>query len=207
MLELTMTVAEISDPIARSVFFGVMICWCLFALTFLLRKRPAKATETRRDWMAMAGLLVQAGGYALVWFHRFRRNPVGPLFPMSRAAELAVAALTLAIAVASLWMVNAAVRFLGKQWAVAARLVEGHKLVTDGPYRLVRNPIYTGMFGMMVATGLAVTQWQGLLAAIFVFLLGTYLRVRVEERLLREQFGSEFEEYKRRVPAVIPGIW
>jgi protein-S-isoprenylcysteine O-methyltransferase Ste14 len=118
-----------------------------------------------------------------------------------------VAALTLAIAVASVWMVNAAVRFLGKQWAVAARLVEGHKLVTDGPYRLVRNPIYTGMFGMMVATGLAVTQWQGLLAAIFVFLLGTYLRVRVEERLLRGQFGSEFDEYKRRVPAVIPGIW
>lgn len=202
-----MTASEISDPIARNVFYGVMGCWCLFALTFLLRKRPAKSAETRRDWMAMAGLLVQAAGYAIVWFYPLRRNTLGALFPMSQAAELAWAAITLAIAVASVWMVNSAVRFLGKQWAVAARLVEGHKLVTDGPYRWVRNPIYTGMFGMMVATGLAVTRWQGLLAAIFVFLIGTYLRVRVEERLLRGQFGSEFDEYTRRVPAVIPGIW
>ena len=82
-------------------------------------------------------------------------------------------------------MVNAAVRRLGKQWAVAAQLVEGHNLVTDGVYRFVRNPIYTGMFGMMLATGLALTRWSVLLAAIPIFALGTYIRVRVEERLLR----------------------
>jgi protein-S-isoprenylcysteine O-methyltransferase Ste14 len=63
------------------------------------------------------------------------------------------------------------------------------------------------MFGMMVATGLAVTQWPALLVAIVVFLVGTYMRVRVEERLLRGQFGAEFDDYTRRVPAVIPGIW
>jgi protein-S-isoprenylcysteine O-methyltransferase Ste14 len=71
----------------------------------------------------------------------------------------------------------------------------------------VRNPIYTGMLGMMVATGLAVTQWWALLVAIVVFLAGTYIRVRIEERLLRGQFGSAFDDYTRRVPAVIPGIW
>ena len=202
-----MTASEITDPIARSVFYGVMVCWCLFALTFLLRKRPAKSKETRRDWMAMAGLLVQAAGYAIVWLYKLRRQPLGPIVPMPKPAQLVVAALTLGIAVASVWMVNSAVRFLGKQWAVSARLVEGHKLIVDGPYRLVRNPIYTGMFGMMVATGLAVTQWPGLVAAIVVFLVGTYMRVRVEERLLRGQFGTEFYDYTRRVPAVIPGIW
>jgi protein-S-isoprenylcysteine O-methyltransferase Ste14 len=202
-----MMAGEGSDPIAQFVFYGVMVCWCLFAATFFLRKRAAKSKETRRDWMAMAGLLVQAVGYAIVWFYKLRRQPLGPLVPMPRSAELLVAALTLATAVASVWMVNSAVRFLGKQWAVAARLVEGHKLIVDGPYRLVRNPIYTGMFGMMVATGLAVTQWPGLLAAVAVFLIGTYMRVRVEERLLRGQFGTEFDDYTRRVPAVIPGIW
>lgn len=195
------------DAIAKFVFYGVMVCWCLFAVTFVLRMRSAKSRETRRDWNAMVGMLIQGIGYAIVWFYPLRRMPLGPLVPMSKGFEMVLAALTLTIALASVWMVNAAVRVLGEQWAVAARLVEGHKLITEGPYRLVRNPIYTGMLGMMVATGLAVTQWWALLVAIVVFLAGTYLRVRIEERLLRGQFGSAFDDYTSRVPAVIPGIW
>jgi protein-S-isoprenylcysteine O-methyltransferase Ste14 len=60
---------------------------------------------------------------------------------------------------------------------------------------------------MLVATGLAVTQWIPLLLAIVLFIAGTYIRVRTEERLLREAFGSEFEKYARQVPALIPGIY
>lgn len=202
-----MGAGEVSDPIAQFVFYAVMVCWCLFAVVFVLRKRAARSRETRRDWMAMAGLLIQAAGYFIVWFYPLKRKAYSPLAPMPQAAELALAAVTIALAVASVWLVMTAVRALGKQWALAARLVEGHNLITEGPYRLVRNPIYTGMFGMMVATGLAVTRWSALLVAMAVFLAGTFIRVRAEERLLRGQFGSAFDEYARRVPAVIPGIW
>ena len=68
----------------------------------------------------------------------------------------------------------------------------------------MRNPIYTGMLGMLLATGFAVTHWIGLAIAIAVFAIGTIIRVRSEERLLREMFGGVFDEYARRVPAVIP---
>jgi protein-S-isoprenylcysteine O-methyltransferase Ste14 len=142
-----------------------------------------------------------------VWFGPLERKFFSSIVPMPRFAEIILAGLTVGIAAGSVWMVHSAVRALGKQWAVSARLVEGHQLITAGPYRLVRNPIYTGMFGMMLATGLAVTRWQVLLAATVIFLAGTYIRVRVEERLLRGQFGSDFDDYTRRVPAVIPGIW
>jgi len=40
----------------------------------------------------------------------------------------------------------------------AMRVLEGHKLITLGPYNVVRNPIYTGMFGMLMATGLAISH-------------------------------------------------
>jgi protein-S-isoprenylcysteine O-methyltransferase Ste14 len=40
--------------------------------------------------------------------------------------------------------------------------------------------------------------------AIVVFAIGTFIRVRSEEKLLRELFGSVFDEYARKVPAVIP---
>src|ERR1035441_9877705 len=116
-------------------------------------------------------------------------------------------AIIVAIAVTSVWLVNAAARRLGKQWALAARLVEGHNLIQDGPYRLLRNPIYVGMFGMLLATGLVLAQWFPLLIAIVLFIAGTSIRIRSEERVLREAFGSEFEEYARKVPALIPGIY
>ncbi len=43
--------------------------------------------------------------------------------------------------------------------------------------------------------------------ALFLFLVGTAIRVRSEEALLRRQCGPEFEQYARRVPALIPGLW
>ena len=100
-----------------------------------------------------------------------------------------------------------AVKTLGKEWSITARMVEDHRLATKGPYAHVRHPIYTGMLGMLVATGLAISHWMVLVAAIVVFAIGTLIRVRIEERLLRETFGPRFEEYARQVPAVIPGIF
>jgi protein-S-isoprenylcysteine O-methyltransferase Ste14 len=79
--------------------------------------------------------------------------------------------------------------------------------LTAGPYACVRNPIYTGMFGMLIATGLAMEHWLALAAAIVIFAVGLVIRVRTEEKLLRAAFGEEFEEYAKRVPAVLPGIY
>jgi protein-S-isoprenylcysteine O-methyltransferase Ste14 len=105
------------------------------------------------------------------------------------------------------WLIASAVSTLGKQWAFAARLVEGHKLITEGPYAFVRNPIYAGMLGMLVATGLAMEHWTALDVAVVLFAVGLVIRVRSEEKLLRAAFGKEFEDYAKRVPAVLPGIF
>jgi protein-S-isoprenylcysteine O-methyltransferase Ste14 len=93
---------------------------------------------------------------------------------------------------------------LGKQWTFEARVIQGHELITQGPYALVRNPIYLGMFGLMIATGLAYSTWWVLGAAIIVFLLGNRIRIRSEEKLLREIFGVQFDDYARRVPTLFP---
>jgi protein-S-isoprenylcysteine O-methyltransferase Ste14 len=96
------------------------------------------------------------------------------------------------------------VRVLGKQWSLQARVLENHKLVREGPYRFVRHPIYTGMLGMIIAAGLAWSHWIGFLIAFLLFSIGTAIRIRSEEKLLREQFGAAFDDYKRGVPAVVP---
>jgi protein-S-isoprenylcysteine O-methyltransferase Ste14 len=63
------------------------------------------------------------------------------------------------------------------------------------------------MLGMLVATGLAISHWAVLLAALVIFFLGTTIRIRSEERLLREAFGEQFETYARRVRAIVPGLY
>jgi protein-S-isoprenylcysteine O-methyltransferase Ste14 len=109
-----------------------------------------------------------------------------------------------ALAAASFWIAVAAIRALGKQWSVQARLIEGHRLVVEGPYSHVRHPIYTAMLGMLIAAGISFSVWWALLAGVAVYVVGTAIRVRVEERLLHEAFGEDFEAYKQYVPAVIP---
>jgi protein-S-isoprenylcysteine O-methyltransferase Ste14 len=194
-------------PIALFTLAGVVLCWMVFAAVFLLRKRPPKEPEAKRDRMSLLGIFLQMCAYFLVWFQPPGRPFLPPVAVLSGSIGIALSAFTLALAVGSVWLTASAVRTLGKQWAVAARLVEGHKLITAGPYRFVRNPIYTGMLGMLVATGLAMEHWTAFVAAIVLFAVGLVIRVRSEEKLLCAAFGKEFEDYARRVPAVLPGIY
>jgi protein-S-isoprenylcysteine O-methyltransferase Ste14 len=56
----------------------------------------------------------------------------------------------------------------------------------------------------MLATGIILTPWQLFLPALVLFLIGTEVRVRIEETLLATRFGEEFKSYKREVPAYLP---
>lgn len=92
---------------------------------------------------------------------------------------------------------------LGTMWASVPTVQEHHELRTDGPYRLVRHPIYTGILGLvtgaMLASGFGV--WIVVLAAAVPWLLW---RVRAEDGLMAGRFGAEYEAYRARVPALIP---
>jgi protein-S-isoprenylcysteine O-methyltransferase Ste14 len=187
------------------VFATVMLSWFVFAGIFLLRKHPPSPPDQKRATGSLVGVGLQGVSYALVW--TWRRAFFTPMFPGSRSLEIVLSTVAIVLAIGSGWMCNAAVSTLGKEWSITARLVEGHKLVTSGPYARVRHPIYTGMLGMLIATGLAVSHWIALVIAIVIFFIGTIIRVRSEERLLRGAFGSEFESYAQRVAAIIPGIY
>jgi protein-S-isoprenylcysteine O-methyltransferase Ste14 len=180
----------------------IFVGWLLFALAFIARKPLGHSKEKKRVSASFGAIVLQGAGFGLTW--SLRRASFTPIFPARMPIQIVIALVAIALVAFAAWMVNAAVRTLGKQWALAARVVEDHALITAGPYRLVRHPIYSGMFMMMIATGLVVGTWQGLLAGSVIFLAGTLWRVRLEETLLIETFGSQYEDYKKRVPAFIP---
>ncbi len=192
------------DTIEQITFRVVLACWLGFAVILIVGKKAAATSITKRDLKSHLGFALQSLAYAFLFI--FRRASFSSLVPMTRTAEQIMSAGVIAIAVASDWFCFAAARALGKQWALVARVIEGHELIQRGPYAIVRNPIYVAMLGMLIATGLAISRWQTLIAAIVLFTMGTEIRIRSEEALLREAFGPRFEDYARRVPAFFPRL-
>lgn len=187
------------------VFVVVMLCWFAFAGIFLFRKQPPSPPDQKRDRASIIGVALQGLSYAIVW--AVHRDAFTPILPGKELLAIATSVLAIAAAMGSVWLILAAVKTLGKEWSVTARLVEGHKLATRGPYAYVRHPIYSGMLGMLLATGLATSHWGAILAALVIFLMGTMIRVRSEERLLRQAFGKEFDDYAHRVRTIIPVLY
>lgn len=185
-----------------AMFFVLIFGWVIFTLLFLARKKTPKVAESKRDRTSILGIVMQMTGYALVW--SVRRPLFSPILRLGWPFDITMVAAAIALLAGSIWMATTAVGALGKQWSYAARLVEGHALITEGPYGLARHPIYTGLFGMMLATGLVMTYWFVLPVATIIFLIGTNIRTRSEEKLLQDEFGEAYESYARRVPALIP---
>jgi hypothetical protein len=94
---------------------------------------------------------------------------------------------------------------LGSEWSRDVELKQGHKLVERGPYALVRHPIYTGHLLM----GLGTAVGSGLLVAfagLALFLVGFWIKLRQEERLLVRSFPVEYPAYRARVRAMVPYV-
>lgn len=150
----------------------------------------ASVVNSRSRW----GVALQFMAFTLIWQGHFWERPL----PIWRAI---VSAFLFTLAVVLSWTSS---RALAGQLRIDAALGADHRLVRSGPYALVRNPIYTSMLLVLCATAVIITGWKLFVAAFVLFVIGTEIRVRIEERLLASRFGEEFEAYKRNVRAYIP---
>jgi protein-S-isoprenylcysteine O-methyltransferase Ste14 len=176
----------------------LFLCWVLWSLAFVTARK--KAAGQKRVVTAPAsrwGIVLEMVGFALVWAYI---RPAG----FEKSAALLIASMVLGPS--SVVLAWAATRHLGKQWRYEAALSEDHELIQTGPYHWVRHPIYASMLGMLLATGAAWSWWPMFAVALAVFLVGTEIRVRAEDRLLAERFQDAFAEYRSRVKAYVPFI-
>jgi protein-S-isoprenylcysteine O-methyltransferase Ste14 len=76
-------------------------------------------------------------------------------------------------------------------------------LITSGPYRWVRHPIYTGLLLGFAGSAIARGEWRGVLALLIVA-AALWRKLKVEEQGMRQIFGDAYDAYSRRVAALIP---
>jgi protein-S-isoprenylcysteine O-methyltransferase len=100
-----------------------------------------------------------------------------------------------------------AVVTLGAYFRTTVQLLDGHRLITSGPYRFLRHPVYTGGTLVFAGMGLAIGNWVSFAASGLSTLLAYVWRIHVEEMALGERFGAEFEAHRKRTWAVIPFLW
>jgi protein-S-isoprenylcysteine O-methyltransferase Ste14 len=93
--------------------------------------------------------------------------------------------------------------WLGVNWSGSVTLKQDHELIRNGPYALVRHPIYTGMLLALFGTALVVDRWRALIG-FAILVAGLLYKMRVEERFMAEQFGDAYARYRAEVPALIP---
>lgn len=170
------------------------VVWILFWVSWLLAARSAKEGRASRRRIPLNAVTVVA---VLVLLRVFRGGSLTVESPVLGAIGAVVFGCGIALA---LWArVN-----LGRNWGMPMSQKAEPELVTSGPYRFVRHPIYSGLLTAVLGTAL-VTSLIGL---IIVALMGGYFyySALIEERNLTATFPAAYPEYRRHTKMLIPFV-
>lgn len=184
---------------------ALRITWIAVLGYWLWAARSAKPVQQQElfakrllvYWLPLliAALLLGSGE----WFgHSLLREQFVPHTTLVYSLGLATAVCGAALAILSRML-------LGRNWSATVQLKQEHELITIGPYRLVRHPIYTGLLLLFLGNAVMVGDWRGLLAVAIV-LASFWRKLRLEEVWLTEHFGEPYRLYQARTKALIPGV-
>jgi protein-S-isoprenylcysteine O-methyltransferase Ste14 len=175
--------------------------WTVFFVSWIVASVWASRTVSRSGFRSqaplylgslLAGLLLALANLWLPIMHQ-------PLWVSSADFGWAMVAVTV-IGLAFCWWARL---HLGSLWSAGVSRKEGHRIVDTGPYGFVRHPIYSGAILGMFATA-AFRGRPNVIAIVLLLTLFFVLKALVEERFLREELGDAYDEYRRRVPMLVP---
>ncbi len=182
----------------RIVDIIIATVWIVFWVYWLAASVSTKATQSRGASFVGVRIVVIVIVLALLRAGVFRGRGTTIDNPWFQGIGLAVFLLGIALAV---W----ARRYLGRNWGTPMSEKIDPELVTTGPYRHVRHPIYSGIILGMIGTALAVGPYW----LIPVVVLGGYFvySATVEERTMERLFPDTYPAYKRSTKMLIPFLF
>lgn len=100
-----------------------------------------------------------------------------------------------------------AVLTLGRFFTVDVRVAANQTVVDSGPFAWVRHPSYTGLLLTLTGFALALGNWLALIVGVLLPVVGTAVRIRVEERALLDGLGDPYRRYAQGRQRLIPHVW
>jgi protein-S-isoprenylcysteine O-methyltransferase Ste14 len=185
---------------------ALALTWSVFAAYWLWSARNVKHVARAEPWvlrfgkywlpLLVAGALIFGPGELVgrTWL----REQFVPHSPLVWSIGLALAIIGVAFAI---W----ARVILGRNWSSVVQVKQDHELIQQGPYAVVRHPIYTGLLLAFLGSAIIAGDVRGLVGVAIVF-ASFWIKLRLEERWMGEQFGQAYADYRRRTKALIPGL-
>ncbi len=196
------------------------LTWVVFLVSeFVITKFPAWGTREKRDRissiitfglpalglglvgvsLAFAFPAVARGSHSEPdWYFRF----------VLGSADIGVInVLGLALAWGAFPIRFAAKRALGKFYTINVAILQDHQLIESGIYRYVRHPLYLGILMFYIGLPLIISSVFGLLVVTLPATIGSFYRMRLEERALVSRFGERYLAYAERTARLIPYVW
>jgi protein-S-isoprenylcysteine O-methyltransferase Ste14 len=96
---------------------------------------------------------------------------------------------------------------LGKSFTVDVAITDGATLKTDGLYKTVRHPSYSGFLLIILGFSIAMNSFYSYIALFIPVFLAVSYRIRVEEKALMDEFGENYTKYKTKTKKIIPVIY
>jgi protein-S-isoprenylcysteine O-methyltransferase len=187
------------DPskLASLLWIAIFVLWAILGFT---SKQTVRSQSSSRARIAVLGVLL---AWLILFNPDFRPEPLRERFlPMNPAISYLGLALTIIGLGFAVWA-----RFaIGRNWGGMITVQQDHQLMRTGPYAIVRHPIYSGFMLATLGTALIVGEIAGLVSVALIVICWGY-KARLEESFMIEQFGAEYEDYRRHVKGLIPGIW
>jgi protein-S-isoprenylcysteine O-methyltransferase Ste14 len=121
--------------------------------------------------------------------------------------HLVFTALGIVLAAAGFLVRVVAMRTLGEFFTRTLRIREKHRVVSEGIYRRVRHPGYLGTILFFVGSGIATANFITTLLILAAILTTFVRRIAVEERMLTDQLGEEYSDYKEKTWKLIPFVF
>lgn len=182
---------------AGLLWLAIFILWAILGLT-------AKSTVgSRSDARARISVWFVMLAWLILFNRNLRPGLLGERFlPVGPAAN----SIGLALTIAGLGFAAWARFVIGRNWGGMITVQQDHKLMRQGPYSIVRHPIYAGFMLATLGTAIILGEIGGLVSVALIVLAWGY-KARLEESFMIEQFGAEYEDYRRRVKGLIPGVW
>jgi|SRR5579872_4053659 len=188
---------EFAVRVAGFCRIAVFVLWAILGFTV---KQTVGSRSDVRARIAVWGVL-------LAWLILFSDDMrPGVLAVRVLPMNLAIAYIGLAVTILGLGFAVWARFVIGRNWGGLITVQQDHKLMRKGPYGIVRHPIYSGFMLATLGGAILVGQIGGLISVALIVISWGY-KARLEETLMVEQFGSEYEDYRRHVNALIPGVW
>jgi len=125
----------------------------------------------------------------------------------STAGSYYVTFIGLALIIGGLALRIWSIRKLGRFFTATVQIVEGHRLVKEGPFALVRHPSYLGAYLAIVGSAIFLNAPIGTLCAAMLMLYAYKKRITAEEVALIQAFGEDYREYQQTTKMIVPFVW